>query len=105
MAKRRSLILTALAEQPDEHRQALVTHTEVLTGHLHTEKTGQYVPAGLTDSERYITLRSLRGLTEVDAWHESQDYAHARGAELLIYHEDGGLVHQSTYYPHLHGTP
>lgn len=101
--KRRSLPMTALAEQPDEHRLALTSHLEILSGHLHTEKRGEYVPAGIVDAERQVTVRNLRGLTEIDSWHELQDYRHVRGSDLLIFHEGGGVVAQHTYFPHIHG--
>lgn len=103
-AKQRSLPMKALATMPDEHRLALATHVEILCGHLHTEKRGSYVPSGEVEAEMNVTVRNLRGLTAIDSWHELQDYGHVRGSDLLIFHEDGGVVAQHTYFPHIHGT-
>lgn len=71
---------------------------EVLTGHNHAAMSGGYFPtAGLTESQG-VRVRSLPGLTGIDAWHHEEGYRHHRAATLLVYQESGGLyaLHEVT---------
>ena len=71
---------------------------EVHTGHNHAAMQGGYYPtAELTESQG-VRVRSLPGLTGIDAWHHEEGYQHHRAATLLLYRPGGGLhaLHEVT---------
>lgn len=70
-------------------RWALTTHREFHVGHLHTKRTTEPVTV---DDKLGVTVRILRSLSGVDAWHAAKGYRGTRGAEAYVYRKAGGVV-------------
>jgi len=69
---------------------AYAKHREILTGHWHRRKTAETITS--LQEKRGMILRSLPGLTGLDAWHSMMGYRAARASTLLVYRATGGLV-------------
>lgn len=65
------------------------THREYHVGHLHTQRRIEPVTV---DDKLGVTVRILRSLSGVDAWHASKGYIGTRGAEAFIWRRSGGIV-------------
>lgn len=73
------------------------THREFHVGHLHTQRRTEPVTV---DDKLGVTVRILRSLSGVDAWHKAHGYLGTRGAEAFIWRKSGGLVaHFMSYVP------
>lgn len=71
------------------------THREFHVGHLHTSRKTEPVTV---DDKLGVTVRILRSLSGVDAWHASKGFLGTRGAEAFVWRKSGGLVaHFQTY--------
>lgn len=81
----------------EKQRWADTTHREFHIGHIHKQKKTEPVTV---DDKLGVTVRILRSLSGVDAWHASKGYLGTRGAEAFVYRQSGGLVaHYMTYVP------
>lgn len=63
---------------------------EILSGHLHARRRGQYTPTSDVTEEKAIVTRSLPGLVVTDKWHDEMGYGHRRAGTLIVYKESGG---------------
>jgi hypothetical protein len=79
----------------ESERWAATTHREFHVGHLHTKRTTEPVTV---DDKLGVTVRILRSLSGVDAWHASKGYISTRGAEAFVYRKAGGVVANFTTY-------
>lgn len=99
--KRDSLALIMATEAPAE-MWASTRHREWHVGHKHIAQELLYMAPVKTLSEgRAIRIRSLPGLTPIDAWHCSEGYQHLRTATALAFRKGGGIagLHEHTIYP------
>jgi hypothetical protein len=52
------------------------------------------------DDKLGVTVRILRSLSGVDAWHAGKGYIGTRGAEAFVWRKSGGIIaHFMTYVP------
>lgn len=72
---------------------------EIHTGHNHIRLQGGYYPTAEVEENRGIVLRSLPGLTAVDAWHHEEGYRHRRAASLLTFHPENGFAGLHEFQP------
>jgi hypothetical protein len=68
---------------------AATTHREFHVGHLHTARRTEPMTV---DDKLGVTVRIMRSLSGVDAWHASKGFLGTRGAEAFIWRKSGGIV-------------
>lgn len=81
--------LPQLMAVEEKHRWAATTHREFHIGHLHKQKKTEPVTV---DDKLGVTVRILRSLSGVDAWHGQKGFIGTRGAEAFVWRKSGGLV-------------
>lgn len=65
------------------------THREFHVGHLHKQKATQPI---MVDDKIGVTVRIIRALSGLDAWHVGKGYVGTRqGAEAFVWRKSGGL--------------
>jgi hypothetical protein len=97
--KREPLPLIMATEAPPELWSS-TTHREWLTGHFHAAAELEYMaPRSNLSESRGVRVRSLPGLTAVDAWHHDGGYKHQRAATALVYRREGGLTALHEFHP------
>lgn len=70
------------------HLWAESTVREIHLGHLHKSKKVEPI---YVDESEGVTVRRIRALSGVDAWHSENGFIGTRGAEAFVWRKSGGL--------------